>query len=325
MTASTPAPGGLPAPVAGTVPSAGPLTDGGGDRGQDPDVVVLGSAQGSWFQQVGWRHLVGFVALVFAIFPILFVLSASINPLGTLGSSRLWPTGASADNFVSLFRDTSYVRWLVNTLIIGLLSAALSMFISACAAYAFSRYRFRGRRAGLLSVLLVQMFPQFLNIVSLFLIFTVVTEFYPGIGFNTPWALVLLSLGTALGVNTWLMKGFFDTIPVDLDESAKVDGASHAQVFFGIILPLVRPILAVTGLLAFIASVNEFVIASIFLTRDESRTVAVGLYSLVSAQNENNFGVFAAGAIVTAIPTVALFQYLQRYIVGGLTAGAVKG
>jgi arabinogalactan oligomer/maltooligosaccharide transport system permease protein len=118
-------------------------------------------------------------------------------------------------------------------------AAVVSMFISACAAYAFSRYRFRGRRAGLLSLLLVQMFPQNLAVVALYLIFTAITDYYPEIGLNTPWALILLYLGAALSVNTWLMKGFFDSIPKELDESAKVDGATHSQIFFGIILPLV--------------------------------------------------------------------------------------
>jgi len=145
------------------------------------------------------------------------------------------------------------------------------------------------------------------------------------IGFNTPWALIILYLGGALGVNTWLMKGFFDTIPKDLDESAKVDGATHAQIFFGIILPLVAPILAVTGLLGFIGTINEFMIANVFLTDPDSKTLAVGLYGLVSGERNNNFGMFAAGSLLAAIPTVALFQFLQRYIVGGLTAGAVKG
>jgi len=130
-----------------------------------------------------------------------------------------------------------------------------------------------------------------------------------------------------LGVNTWLMKGFFDTIPKDLDESAKVDGATHPQIFFGIILPLVAPILAVTGLLAFIGVMSEFIISSTFLTQDSAKTAAVGLYGLISSpQTRNtNFGVFSAGAIIVAIPIVALFQFLQRYIVGGMTAGAVKG
>jgi len=288
------------------------------------DVVRLGSARGGWFRRVGWRHVIGVLALAFSLFPIAFMVSAALNPLGTLSSSQLIPSGASFENFSKLF-DTSFELWFINSLIIGILSAGVSMFISACAAFAFSRFRFRGRRTGLLGVLLVQMFPQFLAIVALYLMFANISDLWPSIGFNTRWGLLLLYLGGALGVNTWLMKGFFDTIPKDLDESAKVDGASHAQIFFGIILPLGAPILAVTGLLGFIGAVNEFLIASIFLTEDSSKTAAVGLYGIVSEERNNNFGVFAAGALVLALPTVALFQFLQRYIVGGLTAGAVKG
>ena len=262
---------------------------------------------------------------IFAVFPIVFVVSAALNPIGTLSSSQLIPTGASFENFSKLFSNTEFVSWYRNTLLIALLAVVLSMFISACAAYAYSRFRFRGRRLGLLSLLLIQMFPQFLAIVTLYLMFTTITDYYPRVGFNTPWALILLYLGGALGVNTWLMKGFLDTIPKDLDESAKVDGATHSQIFFGIILPLVTPILAVTGLLGFIAYVNEFLIANIFLTDPSSKTLAVGLWGLVAGERNNNFGVFAAGALLAAIPTVALFQVLQRYIVGGLTTGAVKG
>ncbi len=193
------------------------------------------------------------------------------------------------------------------------------------AAYAFSRYRFSGRRPGMLFLLIVQMFPAFLAIVVIYLIFNRITELYPLVGFNTPWSLVLIYLGGALGVNTWLIKGFFDTVPKELDESAKVDGASHATVFRRIILPLVIPILVVVGLLGFISAINEFLIASVFLTQSTSQTLAVGLYSLVAGERNANFGMFAAGTLLTAIPTVVLFYSLQKYIVGGLTSGAVKG
>jgi arabinogalactan oligomer/maltooligosaccharide transport system permease protein len=290
-----------------------------------PPVVKLGSAKGSWFRQVGWRHIVGIIALCFAIFPILFVISAAFNPLGTLSSSSLIPKNASAENFSKLFETTSFWRWFGNSIVIAVISSLLSLFISACAAFAFSRYRFKGRRTGMLFILLVQMFPQFLAIVAIYLMFVTISDLYPAIGFNTDWGLILLFMGGALGVNTWLMKGFFDTIPKDLDESAVVDGATHSQIFFGIILPLVAPILAVTGLLAFIGVMSEFIISSTFLTQDSAKTAAVGLYGLVSAERNSNFGMFSAGALIVAIPTVALFQFLQRYIVGGMTAGAVKG
>jgi len=279
-----------------------------------------------WLKKVGWRHAVGLVAIVFSLGPILFVVSAALNPLGTLSSSRLVPSGVSLGNFTKLLRDTNFGQWFLNSVIIAGTASGVAVFVSALAAYVFSRRRFRGRRTGLLSLLLIQMFPQFLAVVAIFLMFATITDYWPAIGFNTWWGLVLLYLGGALGVGTWLMKGFFDTVPRELDESATVDGAGHAQVFFRILLPLVAPVLAVTGLLAFISTINEFIFANIFLTDSSAKTLSVGLWGLVAAEQRNtNFGMFCAGTLLTAIPTVLVFQSLQRYIVEGLTSGAVKG
>ena len=279
-----------------------------------------------WLKKVGWRHAVGLVAIVFSLGPILFVVSAALNPLGTLSSSRLVPSGVSLGNFTKLLRDTNFGQWFLNSVIIAGTASGVAVFVSALAAYVFSRRRFRGRRTGLLSLLLIQMFPQFLAVVAIFLMFATITDYWPAIGFNTWWGLVLLYLGGALGVGTWLMKGFFDTVPRELDESATVDGAGHAQVFFRILLPLVAPVLAVTGLLAFISTINEFIFANIFLTDASAKTLSVGLWGLVAAEQRNtNFGMFCAGTLLTAIPTVLVFQSLQRYIVEGLTSGAVKG
>ena len=279
-----------------------------------------------WVKKVGWRHAVGLVAIVFSLGPILFVISSALNPLGTLSSSQLVPTGISLDNFTKLLRDTNFGQWFLNSVIIAGSASGVAVFVSALAAYVFSRRRFRGRRTGLLSLLLIQMFPQFLAVVAIFLMFATITDYWPAIGFNTWWGLVLLYLGGALGVGTWLMKGFFDTVPRELDESATVDGAGHAQVFFRILLPLVAPVLAVTGLLAFISTINEFIFANIFLTDSSAKTLSVGLWGLVAAEQRNtNFGMFCAGTLLTAIPTVLVFQLLQRYIVEGLTSGAVKG
>jgi arabinogalactan oligomer / maltooligosaccharide transport system permease protein len=271
------------------------------------------------------RHCVGVLACVFSLGPILFVVSAAVNPLGTLSSTDLVPTGVSLENFTRLFEDTQFGHWFLNSVVISGAASAASVLLSALAAYAFSRRRFRGRRIGLLSLLLIQMFTQFLAVVAIFLMFSTVTDLWPAIGFNTWWGLILLYLGGALGVNTWLMKGFFDSVPRELDESATVDGASHSQIFFRILLPLVAPILAVSALLAFIGTVNEFLIANVFLTDGTAKTLSVGLYGLVAEQRNTNFGIFCAGTLLTAVPTVLVFQLLQRYIVDGLTAGAVKG
>jgi arabinogalactan oligomer / maltooligosaccharide transport system permease protein len=279
----------------------------------------------TWLARVGWRHGVALLAVMFSLFPIVFVVSAALNPLGTLSSTTAVPTGASLGTFGNLLTGTGFGRWFGNSLLVAGVSAAASVFLSALAAYAFSRMRFRGRRVGLLALLLIQMFPQFLAIVAIFLMFSTVTDLWPAVGFNTAWGLILLYLGGALGVNTWLMKGFFDTVPRELDESATMDGASPAQTFFRILLPLVAPILAVTGLLAFIGTINEFLIANVFLTDTDAKTLSVGMYGLVAGERNNNFGMFCAGTLLTAVPTVLVFQFLQRYIVNGLTAGAVKG
>jgi arabinogalactan oligomer/maltooligosaccharide transport system permease protein len=279
-----------------------------------------------WWSQVGWRHVVALAFVAFALFPILYVVSASLNPLGTVATSGLVPRQVSLDNYTSLLAGERgpFPRWFANTVVLCTVVAAGQIFFSALAAYAFSRFRFRGRRGGLLAILLIMMFPQFLAIVALFAMFTQIGEVVPRLGLNTLLGYGLVLMGGALG-NVWLIKGFFDSVPAELDEAAVIDGATHAQVYFRIVLPLVRPILAVTGLLAFVAAINEFIIATIFLTDNRVKTLSVGLYGIIDGDRSNNLGVFAAGAVLTAVPVVVLFQFLQRYIVGGLTAGSVKG
>ncbi|MEU3309146.1 sugar ABC transporter permease [Nocardiopsis sp. NPDC055551] len=278
-----------------------------------------------WAGRLGWRHAVMWVIAAFAIFPVLFVVSAAINPLGTLSSSQLWPTGASLSNAMELFRNTPFTTWYANSLFFALTNAAVTVLLSALAAYAFSRMRFKGRRVGLIGLLVIQMFPQFLAIVAIYLMFSNIGELYPAIGFDTRWGLMLVYLGGALSINTWLMKGFFDTVPKELDESAQMDGATHAQVFFRIMLPLVTPVLAIVALLVFINTINEFLLASVFLRDTDSQTLGLGLYQLVDSQRNANFGMFAVGAIMLSLPTLAVFWFLQRYISEGLTSGAVKG
>ncbi len=197
--------------------------------------------------------------------------------------------------------------------------------LGALAAYAFSRFRFRGRRLGMLMLLLIQMFPQFLAIVAIYLIVLHLGDVFPQIGLNTQLGLIVVYLGGALGLQTWLMKGFFDTIPAELDESARVDGATPAQIFWGVILPLAAPVLAVVALISFVFTFNEFVIASALLQTTDHKTLPPGMYGFIDAQWGQRWGAFAAGALLAAIPAAILFMSLQRWIVGGLTQGAVKG
>lgn len=281
---------------------------------------------GRWFGATGWRHIVGVIMVIFSLFPIIFVISSSLNPNGTLtGSNALFST-IGLDSYMRILSDPQvpFMQWFGNTLLVAGITSIATVFLGALAAYAFSRMRFAGRRVGLMSIVIVQMFPQILAVVAIFLLMSTLGEWFPSIGLNTHAGLILVYLGGALGVNTYLMYGFFNTVPKDIDEAAKIDGASHARIFFTIILRLVAPILAVVALLSFIATVNEFVVASVILTDKETQTLAVGLTQLVSNPRYADWSAFSAGAVMAALPVVALFLFLQKYIVGGLTAGAVK-
>lgn len=278
-----------------------------------------------WFIRRGWKHIVGLVVVVYAMFPIVYVISGSLAT-GTSFTSGFFQS-FTIDNYVALFQDPyrPFANWFVNTLFISGAASIGSVFLSALAAYAFSRLRFAGRRSGLLTLILVQMFPQLLALVAIYALLVSVGNVFPILGIGSQIALIMVYLGGALGANTYLMYGFFNTIPKELDEAAKIDGATHTQIFYGIILRLAAPILAVIALLAFIGTASDFILANIILTTPESKTLAVGLYMYVGDQFGRNWTVFAAGAVISALPIVALFLYLQRYIVSGLIGGAVKG
>jgi arabinogalactan oligomer/maltooligosaccharide transport system permease protein len=282
---------------------------------------------GRWFADTGWRHVVAIVVSIFAIFPLLYVFSASLNPQGTLTGSNQLFSAIGIDSYVRILTDPQipYPMWFLNTILVATVTGFVMVFIGALAAYAFSRMRFAGRRVGLITIVVVQMFPQLLAVVAIFLMMSAIGDWFPAIGLNTLSGLILIYLGGALGVNTYLMYGFFNTIPKELDEAAKIDGAGHARIFFTIILRLVAPILAVVGLLSFIGIVNEYVIASVMLIDPEKQTLVVGLTKLVSNPRYADWSAFSAGAVMAAIPVVVVFLLLQKYIVGGLTAGATKG
>lgn len=282
-------------------------------------------------QQRSWamaaRLVLAVVILFYALFPVVWIFSASLDPRNTLVNQTLIPPRANFENYIRLFTSDllPFRQWLLNSTRIAVVTTALTLLMTAFAAYAFSRFRFRGRRSLLQTILLIQVFPNFLNMVALFLILQQLGAYIPWLSLNSHGGLILLYLGGALGVNTWLMKGFFDSIPRDLDEAATIDGASHWQSFWRVIFPLVRPILVVVGLLIFVGTYQEFILARVMLQDSEKYTLAVGLSLFVRDQYAQRWGVFAAGALIGALPVVIVFLIFQRYLVGGLTAGSVKG
>jgi arabinogalactan oligomer/maltooligosaccharide transport system permease protein len=283
-----------------------------------------------------WRHLVGTLALVISLFPVIYIVSSSFNRDQTLSGAQIIPLHVTLHNFGNLLHnnvrtsgggkaDAPYVSWYINSVIVALVTAVLTVMLSSLAAYAFSRFRFKGRRLGMMTLLLIQMFPQFLAIVAIYLIVLNVGDIFHAIGINTLLGVIVVYLGGALGVQAWLLKGFFDTIPAELDESARVDGATAGQIFWGVILPLAAPVLVVVGLISFVGTLNEYVIASALLQTTDHFTLPVGMRGFIDQQYGQRWGPFAAGALLAAIPVAALFLLLQKHIVSGLTSGSVKG
>jgi arabinogalactan oligomer / maltooligosaccharide transport system permease protein len=273
------------------------------------------------------RMIVVIFALVFAFFPVIWIISASVNEVGTLNTQVLIPQKLGLGNYDELLNNDihPFDTWMFNSIKISTIASILSVLITAMGAYAFSRFRFKGRRTLMLVVFLVQVFPSTLTIVATFLLIQSIGNRAPSFGLNTQGGAILVYLGGALGINTWLMKGFFDSIPRDLDESAKIDGASDWLIFVRIILPLVRPVLAVVGILTFIFTYADVIIALTLLKSPGQQTLAVGLNGFISESYDTEWGPFAAGAIIGAIPLVVLILTFQRFFTSGLTEGAVKG
>ena len=280
-----------------------------------------------WLKEDLWRHAIALVISFFVLFPIYLVFLSALSPTGSLQVTSFIPKTISFRNFHMLFTSPTipYLIWMKNSIVIAGAVAIISVVIGAASAFAFSRLRFKGKKQGLQLLLLVQMFPAILSLSAVYVIMERVYSFAPHIGLGTEPGLLLVYMGGAMGVNIWLLKGFVDSIPIELDEAAKVDGASAVQTYWLIFVPLATPILAVVSLLSFIGTFNEFILARLFLVDMHSRTIAVGLQAFISGQYATNWGPFAAGSIIASIPLVAIFLSLQRYIISGLTAGSVKG
>jgi arabinogalactan oligomer/maltooligosaccharide transport system permease protein len=274
-------------------------------------------------------RVLAYVALVavttVVLYPVMLVCKKAFEP-GTnfaLSPSPI-PHTVTTDNFHRLFSargghgEYLFLRHTINSLVAAVLTTIVGVVLSTTAAYALSRFRFPGRKAGLTTFLVVQMFPSTLLLLPLYVILDRLGLL------NSIMGLVLVYSTTAIPFCVWTLKGYFDTLPRELEEAARIDGASPWMVFWKIILPLSTPGLAVTALFSFMTAWNEFIMASTFMTDESKYTLPVLIQSSVG-QHSADYGLFAAGAVVTSIPVMIAFYVLQKYLVGGLTAGAVKG
>lgn len=256
----------------------------------------------------------------FSLFPIWFVVQASLRPGNQLYTTdlQLFPTDATLDNFRYVLTEIPLLRWLLNSIKISIATTIATLLITVPAAYALSHMSFRGRRTILNSILALQAFPAALALPAFYL-----TLLYLNL-LNSHVGLILIYAAGATAFNIWNIKGYFDTIPLDLAEAAMIDGASTTQAFVLVMLPLARPVLAVTALFGFLAGFSDFILANTVLFDERLFTAPVGVFSLQNGYR-NPWGWFAACALIIALPITALFLYLQRSLVSGLTAGGVKG
>ncbi|HWI53867.1 MAG TPA: ABC transporter permease subunit [Symbiobacteriaceae bacterium] len=262
-------------------------------------------------------RLIIWVVCAAVLIPLLWVISASFTAGDAFFSGSLLPRPFTIDNYRAVFVQTNYLVWLKNSLLMAVAVGVIQAIVTALSAYAFARLRFRLRRVGLIALLLLQMFPSFLNLAALYVLFTKLELTDSLLGM----ALIFV---TGNAFNIWVMKGFIDSIPRELDEAATVDGASGFQVFTKIILPLSAPMLAVQFLWAAVGVFNEYTLSSVLLQSPDRYIMGPGMRQFIFNQFSAHWTQFAAAAVLTSLPLVVLWLFLQRYIVSGL-AGAVKG
>ncbi|MCZ0702144.1 sugar ABC transporter permease [Natronobacillus azotifigens] len=257
---------------------------------------------------------------VIIIYPLLWAVGMSLNEGRSLYSSTIIPENWSLTHYRWLFTDerSNYLLWYRNSMIVSSMSVLLSVTITTFTAYAFSRYEFVGRKSGLYTFLILQMFPVLMAMVAIYILLNLVGLL------DSLTGLVLVYVGGQIPFNAWLVKGYLDTIPRGLDEAARIDGAGHFTVFFRIILPLAKPILAVVALFNFMQPLFDFILPSIILRSPRNYTLALGLYNFINDQFSNNFTRFAAGSILIAVPVAVIYVFLQRFLISGLTSGGTK-
>ncbi|RRN50721.1 sugar ABC transporter permease [Streptococcus suis] len=259
------------------------------------------------------------VQSVIIIYPLLITIMSAFKSGNVVAFKLDSNINFTLDNFSKLFSETLYGTWYLNTLIIALLTMVIQTSIVVLAGYAYSRYNFIARKQSLVFFLIIQMVPTMAALTAFFVMALMLNAL------NQSWFLIFLYVGGGIPMNAWLMKGYFDTVPISLDESAKLDGAGHFRRFWQIVLPLVRPMIAVQALWAFMGPFGDYILSKFLLREKEFYTVAVGLQTFISDVKNMKIAYFAAGAILIALPISILFFFLQKNFVSGLTSGGDKG
>ena len=269
------------------------------------------------------NHILTYLYLIalsiIIIYPLLITVMSAFKSGNVVAFKLDGSTNFTIDNFLGLFNETLYGTWYLNTLIIATVTMIVQTSIVVLAGYAYSRYNFMARKQSLVFFLIIQMVPTMAALTAFFVMALMLNAL------NKSWFLIFLYVGGGIPMNAWLMKGYFDTVPISLDESAKLDGAGHFRRLWQIVLPLVRPMIAIQALWAFMGPFGDYILSKFLLREKEFYTVAVGLQTFISDPRNLKISYFAAGSILIALPISILFFFLQKNFVSGLTSGGDKG
>jgi arabinogalactan oligomer/maltooligosaccharide transport system permease protein len=272
------------------------------------------------------KRLVIWFAILATLAPGYWIILASLSAGNSFFSSSLLPGDLTLHNYSAVIRDTDFLIWVKNSLIVCTAVAGVSTVACALAAYAFSRLRFWGRRYGLMGMLIVQMFPVGVGIPAYFyLLFRLGNWTDAKVGLDTKLGLILVLTGGGVAFYAWLFKGYLDNMPRELEEAAFVDGASRLKTIWYVLFPLVRPIVAVIFLFLFMGTYAEYLLTSVILTDSSNWTIPVGLNAFIFNQFNQRWTEFSAAAVLGSVPLLTVFMLMQRYLVAGLARGAVKG
>ncbi len=265
-------------------------------------------------------HAVLLLFTVIAVYPVLQVVTISLRPSDKLLSTSLEiiPENATLHSYLALFTEQPFLRWVGNSALISLTVTLTGVVLAAMAGYAFSRYNFFGKKLGLLSLLVTQMFPATMLLLPLYLMLI-----FLGL-INTFLGIIITYTATALPFCIWTMKGYYDTIPTSLEEAARIDGCNQFQAFYKVIIPLAAPALVITGLFSFMTAWSEYIVAAQILQDTDLWTLPLGLKSF-EANMSTEWGLYGAASLMVMVPVVVLFIVLSRWLVSGLTLGSVKG
>lgn len=264
-------------------------------------------------------HIELIIVALFVLIPVFWIIMSSFNVGDGLASATFIPKKLTLNNYKRLFTDTNYLEWFKNSFAIAILNALVSVFFIVVTAWIMSRFEFKGRKTLLMTMLLLSMFPTFLSMTAIY------TLFWNFNLLDRSLSLLVIYVAQAIPYNAWLVKGYLDGVPKEIDEAAYIDGSSHFTTFTRIILPLSKPIIVYCAVAQFMMPWMDYILPNMVLSSDENRTLAVGLFGMIAGKENSNFTMFAAGAVIVALPITLLFLLFQKYLVQGIAAGANKG